>query len=137
MGVGMNNETDIRLILLGCRVHALEEVLLKLHPDKKEELSECFMRHSTEILDSFKDLNETTKQEDVTEKDDEGNIEITHEEFMDFLSDNILNISLESDRKALLDYINRHIRLAWYCGHGCGYESGSKRNRKGDGIDVD
>lgn len=37
--------TELHLVMFNCRLHALEEMFVSLHPDKKDALSKAFMRN--------------------------------------------------------------------------------------------
>jgi hypothetical protein len=41
---------ELKLLALNSRIHALEQVFLEIHPDKKEALESVFMREMTEAI---------------------------------------------------------------------------------------
>jgi predicted component of type VI protein secretion system len=45
----------VKLFTLASRLHALEDVFLVLHPDKKKVLEEAFVKHMEEALSSLRD----------------------------------------------------------------------------------
>lgn len=45
----------LKLFTLNSRLHALEDVLLALYPDKKKELEAAFLKHMEEALNFLRD----------------------------------------------------------------------------------
>lgn len=45
----------LKLFTLNSRLHALEDVLFALYPDKKKELEAAFLKHMEEALNFLRD----------------------------------------------------------------------------------